>query len=117
MKSFVVDADAAQSVKRTRHGAYDPDFIANAVKLIRQVGATAAVAQMNKKNEGSVTVDAAKKWLSRWKKEGNFWEAEKRKRGRPNVLCSVAGAHEEWERQVEGLRAQKASRSLVEYLL
>lgn len=110
MEAFAVPSAAAQSVKRTRH-SFSDDQIAAAVALARQIGSLAA---SKKLNSGLPPADqmpepTVRKWLSRWKKEGKFWEAVRNKRGRPNLLSAIPGGDEEWARQVDSLRAQGAS--------
>lgn len=110
MENFVVAADAVKPVKRIRQSHAD-DFIAKAVVLARQLGATAATAQLHRDYPllEPVKVDTVGRWLSRWKKEGDFWSLERSKRGRPNAMESISGAREEWTRQVDCLRAQGES--------
>ena len=110
MENFVVAAVAAKPSKRTRR-AYSDDVIAAVVVSARHVGAANAAAQENrgKPKDEWIPEETVGTWLKRWRKEGNFWETERKKRGRPNVFTSVAGAHTEWERQVDALRGQGES--------
>jgi len=106
MEVFVVPdgVAAASKRKRTSHPA---DVMEKAVKEARHSGVTAAVLKINKElpPDKQVTVAAVDNWLRRWKREGSFWETE-RKRGRKNVLEKVDGAHAEWQKQLESLRKQ-----------
>ena len=110
MEAFAVASPAAQSVKRTRQ-SFSDDQIGKAVALARQIGSMAASKKLNSGVPPADQMQEAtiRKWLSRWKTEGNFWEAVRNKRGRPNVLSAVPGGVEEWARQVDSLRAQGAS--------
>ena len=107
MEAFAV---ASQSVKRSRQ-SFSDDRIGAAVALALQIGTMAATKKLNSGMPPADQMQEAtvRKWLSRWKKEGNFWEAARAKRGRPNVLSAIPGGQEEWVRQVDSLRAQGAS--------
>ena len=109
MEQFVVDKAAAGAVKRSR-SRYEPDFIAEAVELARHIKPTAAVAQLNKKlpADKQLAVGTVDSWMSRYRKEGKFWESEA-KRGRRAFLDSAPGLRDEWTRQVDAMRAQGAS--------
>ena len=96
MEDFIACADAAKGVKRKRQ-TFDNEFIAKAVTLTRQVGATAAVAHLNieRTSEDFVKVATLDNWLHRWRKEGEFWKQPPSKRGRRDIMDAVPGAKEE----------------------
>ena len=80
------------------------------MSLGRQVGATSAVAALNKNLPSNEQLTAATidTWLFRFRKEENFWE-KTAKRGRPAVMDSVPGARDEFKRQVSSFRSQGES--------
>ena len=87
MEKFAVSADVAKAAQRKRQRFDD----------------------QHKALPEPVPVNTIDKWLSRWRSEGEFWKKQRAKRGRPSVVSSVPEVHEEWERQVDGLRAQGES--------
>lgn len=109
MEAYVVSSSVVSSAKRKRRN-HPPERIENAVNLARHIGATAAIAQLNKElgDEDKLLVGTVDSWLSKFKKEGKFWESG-RKRGRPAIMDSSAGLREEWARQVHSFRSQGAS--------
>lgn len=109
MEAFVVSEPAVAAAKRKRQ-SHPPDRIKRAVTLARQLGVVAAASSINKTLAATdhVLPDTLGSWLSRWRKEGDFWE-KAGKRGRPSLMSGVAGAHDEWERQINSLRQQGAS--------
>ena len=109
MEAFTVSSAAVAVSKRKRRTAY-PDVVAKAVALARQVGALHATNTINKTlpQEEHLLEDSVRKWLCRWKKEGEFWK-NPGKRGRPSIADSVPGAKEEWVRQVDSFRNQGES--------
>lgn len=110
MENFAVSAEVAKAAQRKRQ-RFDDAFIGKAVSLARQLGSTAAAMQLNRDKTlpEPVPVNTIDKWLSRWRSEGEFWNKQRAKRGRPSVVSSVPEVHKEWERQVDGLRAQGES--------
>ena len=106
MEGFVVDASVASVAKRKRQ-THEDDVVAKVVELSRQIGTQAATRKLNATlPPGDHLLEStARKWLSRWKKEGAFWEKQN-KRGRPSVLAAVPGAKAECDRQLDALRAQ-----------
>lgn len=112
-------------VQKRKRVTHPPERIKMAVTEARHSGCTAAVSKLNKNvaDDERLTVTAVENWLSRFRKEGNFWENEKAKRGRPAVLDKVPGARAEWKRQVESLQRQgepvsgRASAAVVKAVL
>lgn len=106
MEDFVV-ANAVVAVAKRKRVTHPPKRIERAVNLGRQVGATAAAAQVNKDLTAAEQVSPATidTWLHRFRKDGRFWEKEV-KRGRPALMDSVPGMRDEWQRQVDSVRAQ-----------
>lgn len=109
MEAYAVPGEVVQSVKRKRL-TYESATYEKAVTLARHHGSLVASAKLNagKPEAEHISESTVRTWLSRWKKEGQFWEVEK-KRGRRNTLQQVAGAPEEWSKQIDSLRAQGQS--------
>lgn len=109
MENYAVAADAVVASKRKRI-THPPEVIEKAVTSARHVGAEAAARTLNKtlSADEQVPDGTIRKWLHRFKKDGKFWEKEV-KRGRPDIIHSVPGAVEEWQRQVDGFRVQGES--------
>jgi len=109
MENFLVGKEAVAAAKRKRI-THPPERIEKTVCLARHVGATAAALQLNRtlSAEEQVQVATIDTWLSRFRKEGNFWE-KNTKRGRPAIIDCVPGVKEEWKKQVDALRSQAES--------
>ena len=108
MEQFRVSPAAAVVSKRKRQ-SYAPEQIEKAVTLARQVGAEAAAVTLNKTlaTTDHLVPSTIRQWLSRWRTNGAFW-TNPGKRGRPELLSSVDGGQQEWERQVGSFRDQGA---------
>lgn len=109
MEPFVVGGEASAAAKSTRKRKnYDsnPDFVKGVVESARHVGADAAATAINRNRSADdlIPVGTIRKWLHRWKQEGEFWTKES-KRGRRDTLSAVPGGKEEWDRQVDAFRA------------
>lgn len=106
MDDFIVPGAVAAAAKRKRV-SHPADVTEKAVIEARHSGVAATVHKLNKDlpQDKQLTMAAVDNWLRRWKREGAFWEVE-RKRGRKNVLEQVDGAHAEWQKQIESLRKQ-----------
>lgn len=108
----IVPVDVKSAAKRKRQSHYDPDLVNRAVTEARHIGAQAAARSINKARpqDQQVPEDTVRKWLSRFKHEGPFWEADPKKRGRKSIMDSAPPAvQKELLRQVDGIRAQGAS--------
>ena len=111
MESHAVPVDVLCALKRKRRADYSAEQISTAVTEARHSGAHAAAAKLNRglSSADSIPEDTIRKWLSRWKKEGAFWEIEK-KRGRNNLLDTLPEpVRTEWTKQVTAVRMQGES--------
>lgn len=110
MEDHAVPREVARSVKRKRQ-TFDDAMYEKTVTLARQHGSLVAAKKVNadRAPEDHITESTVRTWLSRWKKEGKFWESDRGKRGRPSALHAVPGASDEWEKQLDSLRAQGRS--------
>lgn len=106
MEDHVVPVDAARAVKRKRRSDYCPDQISRVVTDARHLGPKAAADKANVSLPVAehIPEETVRKWLFRWKREGAFWEQEK-KRGRKNLTDTLpVRVQEEWKKQVEAVR-------------
>ena len=110
METHAVSAAALESSAKKRKQC-PSELIEQAVMEARHIGGQAATMKVNRnlaRNE-EVNEDTVRKWLSRWKKEGPFWE-NSRKRGRKSIAdLTPSTMLQSWEEQVEGLRVQGES--------
>ena len=77
---------AALALSAKKRKRYTPELIEQAVMEARHIGGQAAALKVNRNlalNE-EVNEDTVRKWLSLQKKEGPFWE-DQRKRGRKSI--------------------------------
>lgn len=108
MEDHVVPLEAASAMKRKRRSDYTSEQISKAVTDARYHGAKVAAEKSNagKPVAEHIPEETVRKWLSRWKKEGSFWE-EQKKRGRKNLSETLPDSvQKEWMKQVESVRQQ-----------
>ena len=99
-------AALASSAKKRKN--YPTELIGQTVAEARHIGAQAAAVKVNRNlsRDEQVNEDTVRKWLSRWKTYGNFWE-DRPKRGRKSVVdLAPQTLLPAWEEQIPGLRAQ-----------
>ena len=107
MDEHVLPAEAVAAVKRKRQ-IYAPEVIEKAVTESRFHGGPVATANLNKNRPVAERVpeETVRCWLSRWKKEGAFWD-EPKKRGRKNLTEKLPdNVQQEWIKQVQSVRAK-----------
>ena len=75
MEAHAVPQAVAASVKRKRQVNFSEKLIEDVVTDVRHIGASAAAHKANKGLQAAehIKEETVRKWLWRWRKEGNFW--------------------------------------------
>ena len=112
MEAFAVPANLVLDLKDSgKRKQRPPEHVEQLVTKARHVGPHAAAMEYNltAPKDLLISSETVRTWLYHWRKEGNFWEVQ-RKRGRKQLFDKApVEARGEWDRQVDALRSQGES--------